>query len=66
MRVLAWMVLSTMPIVSIRSSRNAWWVGLKLSKEASSSTAMTWRSKTTGSTIRLSGAAAPRPEAIST
>ena len=40
-RVLASIVLSTMPIDSMSWSRNAWWVGLNPSNVASSRTALT-------------------------
>ena len=59
-------VLSTMPIDSVSWSRKAWWVGLKRSNEASSRTALTWPSKSTGSTMMLAGAASPSPEVIGT
>ncbi len=62
MRVLASIVLITMPIDSVSWSRNAWWIALNPSKEASSSTPFTWLSKTTGSTRMLRGADDPSPE----
>ena len=63
-RVFASIVLSTMPIDSVSWSRNAWWVGLNRSNDASSRTALTWPSKRTGRTMMLAGAASPRPEEI--
>ncbi len=62
--MLASIVLSTIPMLSVRSSRNAWWVGLNRSSEASSSTPFTWPSKTTGRTMMFWGAESPRPEEI--
>ncbi len=62
--MLASIVLSTMPMLSVSWSRNAWCVGLNRSNEASSSTPLTWPSKTTGSTMMFCGAASPRPEEI--
>ncbi len=63
-RVLASMVLSTIPIDSVSCSRNARWVVLNRSKEASSITALTSPSNTMGSTMMLSGVASPSPELI--
>ena len=63
-RMFASIVLSTMPIDSVSWSRNAWWIGLNASNDASSMTALTWPSKRTGSTMMLRGGASPRPEAI--
>ena len=64
--VLASIVLSTSPMLSVSWSRNAWWVGLKALKEASSTTARTEPSKRIGSTMMLSGGDSPRPELILT
>ncbi len=61
-RMFASMVLSTMPMDSVSWSSSAWSVGLKPSKEASSSTPFTWPSKISGSTSTLRGLASPRPE----
>ncbi len=63
-RVFAWIVLIAMPIVSTTSRRNARCVGLKRSNDASSRTAFTSPSKTTGRTMTLCGTASPRPEPI--
>ena len=63
-RLLASMVFSTIPMLSVSWSRNARWVSLKRSKEASSMTALTSPSNRTGSTTMLSGVASPRPELI--
>ena len=65
-RVLASIVLSTSPIVSVSWSRKAWWVALKRLNEASSTTARTEPSKRIGSTMMFSGVDAPRPELIVT
>lgn len=63
-RMVASMVLSTIPIDSVSCSRKVRCVALKRSKEASSMTALVWPSNTTGSTTMFMGAAAPRPELI--
>ncbi len=63
-RMVASMVLRTMPMLSVSCSRKPRCVALKRSKEASSMTALVWPSKTTGSTTMLRGAPAPRPELI--
>ena len=63
-RLLASMVLSTIPMDSVSCSRNARWVLLKRSKEASSMTAFTSPSNTMGSTITFSGGACPSPDEI--
>ena len=55
-RMLASIVLITMPIDSVSWSRKAWCVGLKRSNEASSTTPRTWPSKMIGSTRTFSGA----------
>ena len=60
--MLASIVLSTMPMLSVNCSRNAWCVGLNVSNDASSSTALTCPSKITGSTMMLRGAASPKPD----
>ena len=61
---MASIVLSTSPMLSVSWSRNAWWVGLKRLKEASSITARTEPSKRIGSTMMFSGGDSPRPELI--
>ncbi len=63
-RLLASMVLSTMPIDSVSCSRKARCVLLKRSKEASSITALTSPSNTMGRTMMLRGVAWPRPDEI--
>ncbi len=63
-RVLAWIVLSTIPMLSVSCSRKVRWVGLKPSNEASSITALTSPSNSTGSTTMLNGTDWPRPEAM--
>ncbi len=60
--MLASMVLSTMPMLSVSWSRKVRCVSLKRLNEASSMTALTSPSKSTGSTTMLSGVASPRPE----
>ena len=65
-RAAAWIVLRTMPMLSVIESRNAWWVTLKGEKEASSITARTDPSNRTGRTMMLSGAESPSPELIFT
>src|SRR5690606_1389781 len=47
-------------------SRNVRWVGVNSDSEASSSTALTWSSNSTGSTMTLRGAALSRPDSICT
>ena len=63
-RVLASIVLITMPMDSVSWSRNAWWISLNPSKDASSSTPFTSFSNTIGSTRIARGAALPRPDAM--
>ena len=63
-RVLASMVLMTMPMDSVSWSRKASCTGLKWSSEASSSTPRTWSSKTMGSTSTSIAAWSERPEAM--
>ena len=53
-------------MLSVSWSRNAWWVGLKRLKEASSSTARTEPSNRIGSTMMFSGVDSPSPELIVT
>lgn len=65
-RMLAAMVLSTMPMDSISWSRNCCWVSLKSPKVASSITAFTSPSNRAGRTMMLAGAASPSPEEICT
>ena len=60
--MLAAIVFNTMPIDSVSWSRKDWWVSLKRLNEASSITALTSCSKSTGSTMMLRGAASPRAE----
>ena len=62
----AWIVFRTMPTLSVIESRNAWWVGLNVENEASSTTARSEPSNRTGRTMMLRGAASPRPELIRT
>ena len=63
-RVLASIVLMTMPMLSASWSRKASCVGLKRSNDASSTTPLTWSSKITGSTRMFCGGARPSPEKI--
>ena len=65
-RVLASIVLSTRPMLSVSWSRNAWWVTLNGENEASSTTARTEPSNRTGSTMMFSGVDSPSPELIRT
>ena len=60
-RMLASIVLITMPIDSVSWSRKAWCAGLKRSSDASSSTPRTSPSKTTGSTSTSSAALSRQP-----
>ena len=66
MRIVASMVLSTMPIEPDSCSRNARCDGVNSVSEASSITALTWSSNSTGSTITLRGTALIRPDSICT
>ena len=66
MSVSASIVLSTRPMLSVSWSRNAWWVTLNGENEASSITARTDPSNSTGSTMMLSGVDSPSPELILT
>ena len=61
-RMFAAMVLSTMPIDSVSWSRNDWCVSEKRLNEASSITALTSCSNSTGRTMMLSGGASPSAE----
>ena len=63
-RMLAAMVLSTMPTDSISWLRNDWWVSENSPKVASSITALTSPSNRAGRMMMFSGAAPPRPEPI--
>ena len=63
-RMFAVIMLSTTPMLSMSWSRNSWWMALKGWNEASSMTALTCPSNSTGSTMMLSGGASPRPELI--
>ena len=58
------MVLSTIPILEVSCSRNAVCNGVKSRSEASSITAFTLSSKSTGSTMTLRGTASNSPELI--
>ena len=64
MRMLASIVFRTMPMLSVSWSRKVRWTSLKRWKEASSITALTFPSKSTGSTMMLAGVASPSPELI--
>ena len=57
-------VFRTTPIVSVSWSRNVWCTSLNGVNEASSITAITCSSKSTGSTMMFVGAASPSPEVI--
>ncbi len=63
-RMLALIMLSTTPMLSMSWSRKSWWIVLKWRNEASSMTALTSPSKSTGRTMIFSGVASPRPELI--
>ena len=54
-------MLITTPTLSVSWSRNTWWIWLKGMNEASSITAFTSPSKSTGSTTMLRGGASPSP-----
>ncbi|MNU05407.1 hypothetical protein D3C72_2502000 [compost metagenome] len=60
------MVFRTIPMLSVSCSRKERCVSLKWPKEASSSTAFTSFSNSTGRTMMFSGAASPRPELMRT
>ena len=62
----AWIVLRTMPMLSVTESRNVWWVMLNGENEASSMTARKDPSNSTGRTTMLSGGDSPSPELIRT
>ncbi len=64
MRIVAAMVLSTMPTDSISWLRKDWWVSLNSPKEASSITALTSSSNSAGRMMTFAGVASPRPELI--
>ena len=66
MRIVAWIVLMTMPIVSPSWSRKPRCTSVNGWNDASSITAITWSSKSTGMTTMLRGAASPSPEATRT
>ena len=66
MSAVASIVLSTMPMLSVIESRNVWWVTLNGENDASSITARSDPSNSTGSTMMLSGVASPSPELIRT
>jgi len=61
---LASIVFKTIPILSVSWLRKSRWVSLKVSKEASSITALISFSKSTGRMIRLTGLDLPSPELI--
>jgi hypothetical protein len=61
-RMPAAMVFSTMPIDSVSWSRKARWISEKRWNEASSTTAFTCPSNSTGMTTTFEGGASPRPE----
>ena len=63
-RVFALIVFRTTPIDSESWSRNVCWISVNGAKEASSITAITVSSNSTGKTMRLVGAASPRPDEI--
>ena len=54
-------VLSTIAIVSVSWSSRVRWMSVKRWNEASSMTALTWPSKSTGRTTMFSGGASPEP-----
>ena len=64
--IVASMLLSTMPMLAVSCSRNARCEAVKVLSEASSITAFTRSSKSTGSTITLRGTAWNKPERIGT
>ena len=53
-------------MLSVSMSRNAWWVSVNGEKEASSNTARTEPSNSTGTTITFNGVAEPSPELLRT
>ena len=61
-RMLASMVLITMPMLSVSWSRSAWSLALNCSKDASSRTALTCPSNRMGSTMMFAGTEWPSPE----
>ena len=63
-RMFAAIVLSTMPMLSLSWSRKVRWMSLYRLNEASSMTALTSPSNSTGSTTMLWGLLSPRPELI--
>ncbi|MND03493.1 hypothetical protein D3C83_233370 [compost metagenome] len=60
--MLAAMVCSTTPIDSVSWSRKVWWISLKRENEASSITAFTWPSNSTGRMTMFTGAPEPSEE----
>ena len=60
------MVCSTTPIDSVSWSRKVWWISLNLENEASSITAFTWPSNSTGRMMMLAGTPAPSAEPMRT
>ena len=64
--MLAAMVWSTTPIDSVSWSRKVWWISLNLENEASSITAFTWPSNSTGRMMMLAGAPEPSAEPMRT
>ena len=63
-RMLAWIVLMTTPMVSVSWSRKAWLTALKGRSAPSSITPRTCSSNMTGMTTRCAGVASPRAEEI--
>ena len=61
-RIVASIVLSTTPMLPVSCSRNARCEAVNSPSEASSMTALTWPSNSTGSTMMLRGRATARPE----
>ena len=64
--MLAAIVFTTMPMDSVNWSKNTWWMSENFENDASSMTAFTCPSKSTGSTMMLMGCASPRPDEIRT
>ena len=62
--MLAMIVFSTIPTVSMSWSRNVWFTSLKGRKDASSITARTCSSKSTGRTMTLTGVLSPSPDVM--
>ena len=64
--IVASMLFSTMPMLAVSCSRNDECRSVKAPSEASSITALTWPSKSTGSTMTLCGCVRNRPDRIGT